>query len=482
MPLMKIGMKAVGLTLLSVGAGSACPQTTTVEVRRLTLAEARPVIEAYANALPEGLPAEATHDPRAWSRYVEQREKELQARLEQGDLDTLANVLLFGTSFTTEPVLTPARLQQIAAQTQGTNKETAGAGNAYQGRLRDLAIGIAYPKGNERLQYMRSLLQKKGFQFATAEDYNKLGSFLASNLLRMLGDNQKLAEALQRARQADSETEFRERSQVFERRGISLDTSIFPNFALEEALRALKEKGILRTGSVRRVAVVGPGLDTMNKDVGFDYYPEQTNQPFAVADSLLRLGLAREGQLQVTTLDISERVNAHLRAARKRAQSGAGYTLQLPIRSNIEWSKEALSYWEEVGSAIGEKATPMAAPPGADDPKTRAVKVRPAIVLRVRPKNLDVVYERLVIPAEERFDLIVGTNIFVYYGAFEQTLAELNLAAMLRDGGVVLTNDSLPTNGESAALSEIGFSTTVYSERKNDGDRVVWLQRRPAVH
>jgi hypothetical protein len=478
MLLMKIAAKALWTTLLTAAALGAAQQTTTVEARRLALTDARPVIEAYANALPEGLPVEATRDPKAWSKYIEQREKDLQARLEQGDLDTLANLLLFGTSFTTEPVLTPARLQQIAAQTQGTNKEAGSAGNAYQGRLRDLAIGIAYPKGNERLQYMRALLQKKGFQFATAEDFNRTGAFLASNLVRMLGDNQKLAEALQRAREADPETEFRERSQVFERRGISLDTSIFPNFALEEALKSLKEKGVLLPGSVRRVAIVGPGLDTINKDVGFDYYPEQTNQPFAVADSLLRLGLARGDQLQVTTLDISERVNAHIRAKRSSAQGGAGYTLQLPVRSNIEWKQEALDYWEVVGSAVGEKVPPLASPAGAGEPKTRAVKVRPAIVLRVRPRSLDVVYERLALPAGEKFDLIIGTNIFVYYGAFEQTLAELNLAAMLRDGGVVLTNDSLPTNGEAAALHEIGFSTTVYSERKNDGDRIVWLQGR----
>lgn len=480
MLLMKIAAKTLWITLLTAAALGASPQTTTVEARRLALAEARPVIEAYANALPEVLPVEATRDPKAWSKYIEQREKDLQARLEQGDLDTLANLLLFGTSFTTEPVLTPARLQQIAAQTQGTSKEAGSVGSTYQGRLRDLAIGIANPKGNERLQYMRALLLKKGFQFATAEDFNKTGAFLASNLVRMLGDNQKLAEALQRAREADAETEFRERSQVFERRGISLDTSIFPNFALEEALKALKEKSVLRPGSVRRVAIVGPGLDTINKDVGFDYYPEQTNQPFAVADSLLRLGLAREDRLQVTTLDISERVNAHIRATRNRAQGGAGYTLQLPIRSNIEWKPEALEYWETVGSAVGEKALPLAAPADAGEPRTRAVKVRPAIVLRVRPRSLDVVYERLALPAGEKFDLIVGTNIFVYYGAFEQTLAELNLAAMLRDGGVVLTNDTLPTNGEPAALREIGFSATVYSDRKNDGDRIVWLQGRTA--
>ncbi|HET6932610.1 MAG TPA: hypothetical protein VFI45_19960 [Candidatus Acidoferrum sp.] len=475
---MKITAKALALTFVSVSSVGACPQTSTVEVRRLALSEARPVIEAYANALPEGLPAEATRDPKAWSRYVEQREKELQSRLEQGDLDTLANLLLFGTSFTKEPVLTPARLREIAAASEGASKDAGSTGNAYQGRLRDLAIGIAYPKGNERLQYMRSLLEKRGFRFATAEDYNKEGAFLASNLVRMLGDNQKLAEALQRAREADPETEFRERSQVFEKRGISLDTSIFPNFALEEALKALREKGVLRSGSVRRVAIVGPGLDTINKDVGFDYYPEQTNQPFAVADSLLRLGLARGDQLQVTTLDISERVNAHLRATRKMAQGGAGYTLQLPIRSNVEWKPEALGYWESVGSAIGENVAPLPAPADAGEPKTRAVKVRPGIVVRVRPKSLDVVYERLALPAEEKFDLIIGTNIFVYYGAFEQTLAEMNLAAMLSDGGVVLTNDTLPTNGQATALREIGFSTTVYSDRKNDGDRIVWLQRR----
>jgi hypothetical protein len=482
---MSYAAKVIWMAFLTVAvAQGAAPQTAKVEVRRLPLTEARRVMDAYANALPEGLPSEAKHDPGAWSRYLEQREKELQARLERGDLDTLANLLLFGTSFTKEPVLTPTLLQQIAAGTgtDGTNTDAGSTGNAYQGRLRDLAMGIAYPKSNERLQYMRSLLEKKGFRFATAEDYNKLGSFLAANLTRMLGENEQLADALERAQEADPGTEFRTRSQVFERRGISLDTSIFPNFALEEALKALKEKGILRPGGVRRVAIVGPGLDTINKDVGFDYYPEQTIQPFAVADSLLRLGLARENLLRITTLDISERVNTHIRARRSSAQSGSGYSLQLPIRSNIRWTREALRYWEEVGSTIGEKTKPLLAPAAAGDTETRAVRVRPGIVLQVRPKRLDVVFERLALPEEEKFHLIVGTNIFVYYSAFEQALAELNLAAMLQRGGVVLTNDSLPTNDQDSALKEVGFKTTKYSDREKDGDRIVWMQRRSTRH
>jgi len=100
-------------------------------------------------------------------------------------------------------------------------------------------------------------------------------------------------------------------------------------------------------------------------------------------------------------------------------------------------------------------------------------------VLRVKPVHLDVVYERLVLPEEEKFDLIIGTNIFVYYSAFEQALAELNLAAMLRSGGFVLTNDSLPTNDQDSALREVGFNTTAYSDREKDGDRIIWMQRRP---
>ena len=476
-------MKWIGQTffvavLVAAASPGVAPQTAKVEVRRLPLAEARPVIDAYAHVLQEGLSAKAKHSSAAWTQYVQQRETELQARLEQGDLDTLANLLLFGTSFTKDPVLTPALLQQIAAAPEAKSLDAGGAGNPFQVRLRDLAIGIAYPRGNERLQYMRTFLEKKGFHFETAADYNKLGSFLAANLMRMLRENAQLADTLERAQKADSGTEFRTRSQVFERRGISLDTSIFPNFALEEALKELKDKGILRPGSVRRVAIVGPGLDTINKDVGFDYYPEQTNQPFAVADSLLRLGLARESQLRLTTLDISERVNAHIRSARSSAQRGAGYSLQLPIRSNIRWTQEALNYWETFGSAIGEKTEPLLAPTTVGETKTRAVRVRSGIVLRVRPRRLDVVYERIVLPEEEKFELVVGTNIFVYYNAFEQALTELNLAAMLRRGGIVLSNDSLPTNEQDSALREIGFTTTAYSDRERDGDRIVWMQQR----
>lgn len=481
---MKNACKAAFFLFLLVVTSSTggMPQATNYEVRRLPLPEAKRVIEAYAQVLPQDLPLEATRSAEAWTKYVDAREAELRLRLEQGDLDTLANLLLFGTSFTEEPLLTPAVLLKIAGGANeshnGSPADAPGIEGAYQRRLRDLAMAIAYPGENKRLQYFQTVLKQRGFRFETAADYNRLGSFLASNLVRMLNQNSQLAGALQRFEKESASSEFEARSQVFEHRGISLDTSIFPNFAVEQALRQLRETGVIQSGKVRRVAIVGPGLDTVNKDVGFDYYPEQTIQPFAVVDSLLRLGLASETQLKITTLDISQRVNAHIQSAQKAARKGTGYQVQLPIRSDIHWTQGSLNYWEKFGSAIGEEAKPVLPPAGAGGVRTRSVRIRPGIVLRILVRHLDVVHERLVLPEAERFDLIVGTNVFVYYGSFEQALAELNLSAMLRENGIVLTNDALPTGRQPSAFRELGFSTTGYSDRPKDGDRIIWLQKQ----
>ena len=76
--------------------------------------------------------------------------------------------------------------------------------------------------------------------------------------------------------------------------------------------------------------------------------------------------------------------------------------------------------------------------------ETRAVRIRPEVVLSCDPIDLNIVVERLNLPEPDRFDLIIGTNIFVYYDAFEQALALENAGAMLKPGGLLLTNDRLP--------------------------------------
>ena len=97
------------------------------------------------------------------------------------------------------------------------------------------------------------------------------------------------------------------------------------------------EKGLLQPGSVRRVAIVGPGPDFVNKNFGSDFYPPQTTQPFALIDSLARLGLSDPASVEVYTFDISPRVNRHIERARKTAAAGKPYTIQLVCSPMEEW-------------------------------------------------------------------------------------------------------------------------------------------------
>ena len=76
-------------------------------------------------------------------------------------------------------------------------------------------------------------------------------------------------------------------------------------------------------------------------------------------------------------------------------------------------------------------------------------------------------------------DLIVATNIFVYYEPFEQRLALGNAAAMLKPGGLLLTNDRLPEIPDGpvrlAGITVIPFDSSDAQGRQAIG----WYQKRP---
>ena len=209
---------------------------------------------------------------------------------------------------------------------------------------------------------------------------------------------------------------------------------------------------MLREGQVARVAVIGPGLDFIdkNEESGYDYYPQQTLQPFALYDSLVRLGLAKNNAVSLSIFDISSRVIDHIQRARERARKNTGYVIQLPRDVTRPWPPELISYWRSLGDQVGTAVAPIRPPEifrplnGGQGLETRAVRIRPDVVLACEPLDLNIVLERLNLAAADRFDLIVGTNIFVYYDAFEQTLALENAGAMLKPGGLLLTNDRLP--------------------------------------
>ena len=249
---------------------------------------------------------------------------------------------------------------------------------------------------------------------------------------------------------------------MFHDRGISLDTTILLSFGIEGALRDMKDRAVLPERSITRVAVIGPGLDFTDKGFGYDFYPLQTLQPFAVYDSLIRLGLAEPGKIDITAFDISREVLEHLRGAHDRAKMGENYVVQLP-RESWPWVTEAVQYWRAFGSEIGEPAAPVQPPPALKGLETRAVAIRPDVILSCKPVDLNVVFEQVDRSDTGRFDLIIATNVFLYYDTLEQALALQNISTLLKPGGFFLTNDWLPGVSQ-IPMRSMGYTPVQYGE------------------
>jgi hypothetical protein len=419
---------SVPLTLLLFCAtvfGQVARQTDFISYR-----EAQPIIGGMRDSLPPELKALGAIDAVKWNAWVHERDREIRQRLDRGEEDTLVNLLRFGVTYTKE-----YRIEDEYLVRYGNSSLV----NSFaRNRANDLVRALAAPNPSPGIADMRDFLVKKGFSFKTPQDRAKVKKHLLDNLGRMRD------EFLRYRAQKKDESRF----QLFQDRGISLDSNLWPDYQLDVAFRELAEKGLMKPGSVRRVAIVGPGLDFVNKEAGVDFYPPQTTQPFAVLDSLIRLGLADPANIELCTLDISQSVNVHVAGVRKHATQGRAYTVQLPWNTQRPMSDEYraafVAYWQKLGDRVGDPVAAIPVPPADAGTQNRAIRIRPQIVLKITPIDMNVVYQRLETKPDQAFDLVIGTNIFVYYGKFEQSLARANVAGMLRPGGFLLSNDKLP--------------------------------------
>ncbi len=155
---------------------------------------------------------------------------------------------------------------------------------------------------------------------------------------------------------------------------------------------------------------------------------------------------------------------------------GSPYVLHLPLAADVSWTPKFLGYWQTFGDRIGGEAASPPVPRGAGMVKIRSVTVRPAIVERITPRDVNITAQHLVLAGTGRFDLIIATNVFVYYDRLQQGLAMLGVANMLRPGGFLLSNNAL-VEVPSTGLSSVGYTKTLYSERDEDGDLIVWYQK-----
>src|SRR6266571_1829255 len=434
-------------------------QTDTGHRPVISFPTVKPVLEALADKLPPQLrePNESK-----WKAWAQHEDDIVRARLEQGALDSMINLLLFGTSFTTQPRVITMHDSDDAV---------------LQSRLDDLLRGLRNPGKNERLIFLRNVLRGSGMDPDSSAGYEKTKTFVLENLRRVVQEQITFHEQFdETTRESDQEAGLSKRSRVFRDRGISLDTTILSSFGIEGALRDMKDRAVLPERSITRVAVIGPGLDFTDKGFGYDFYPLQTLQPFAVYDSLVRLGLAEPGKMEIIAFDISQEVLAHLHRARDRADKRDNYIVQLP-RESSPWAAEAVHYWRSFGSEIGTPVAPIQPPPALNGLETRAVAIRPEVVLSCKPVDLNVVFEQFDRSATKRFDLIIATNVFLYYDTLEQALALQNISTLLKPGGFFLTNDWLPGLPQ-IPMRSMGYTPVRYGESGDWGDNIFWWQRQ----
>lgn len=418
--------RVVALPLfLSLVLGSALAQ----KAQYTSFAAAEPVLASMPGEVPPALKSSGQLNAETWNKWVQGRDKEVRSRLDQGEENTLTNLLRLGVTYTKQERIS----YELLAKYGKDPKVNTLADNRANDLIRELS-GTNLSPG---MQEMRTFLESKGFNLKTPDGRQKVKAYMLANLARWRDD-------VARASQEVKVNKF----QAFKDRGLSTDSDIYPDYTLEVHLKRMMEKGLLKRGSVRRVGIVGPGLDFVNKKFGSDFYPPQTTQPFAVLDTLIRLGLSDPNSLEIYTYDISPRVNTHIEAARKEAAAGKPYVIQLLYAPSEGWDGDYLAglnkYWQTLGDKIGKPVTPISVPDSASGIKNRAVSVRPEFVLKIHPVDMNVVFQTVPLPPAQKLDLVIGTNIFLYYGDLEQSLARVNLAGMIKPGGFLLSNGALP--------------------------------------
>src|SRR5262245_9657774 len=134
----------------------------------VSLATVKPVLEGFANELPPQLkePSE-----RKWRSWAQHEDDFVRARLEQGALDSMVNLLLFGTSFTIQP--------RVITMHDPDDPPV-------QARVDDLLQGLRNPGKNERLIFLRNLLRRRGLDPNSSAGYEKTKIFVLENLRRVV--------------------------------------------------------------------------------------------------------------------------------------------------------------------------------------------------------------------------------------------------------------------------------------------------------
>jgi SAM-dependent methyltransferase len=342
--------------------------------------------------LPEGLRKYIAPDPGIFAQYQSENAVSAADRLQRGEQEHLAYYVLQARAFTKKPPIPPG------AAAQDFHDHDAVASPAARARMREFLKELPKKTQDPRMMLWQRALAPEQRTLAYLEQCH-------AEAMRFLY-----------AREVT-----RERG-LYRRRGFSLDSVMEAGYAVWNGLGVVRD---LKQGErYSRALVVGPGLE-FSPRIGFrEDLPVQSVQPFLVLDALLSLGVADPAEVRVDAVDLNQRVVTVIDEFRRRAPA------RLVLRESAG-DEEARRWWEAAGRKLG---------PSIRGTRAKSVEVKPELLERVRAARMDLLTERV----REQYDLIVVTNLLLYFDNRQLGLALANLASMLRPGGVLIHNEVRP--------------------------------------
>ena len=366
-----------------------------------------------------------------FSAYVDRVGEDNARRVREGDLDHLVFFALQSTHFTQRPPIEPALSAKAFVE----------AGNRVpsdvQARIKDLLTALDSSSADPRVVYFRALVRttfpsNTDRETALAREYRRA--------MRFVYDKEFVAQR----------TGPEAVAELYRTRGLSTDTAVEAGFVVYNGLGILKALDPART--IRRVLILGPGLDLAPRTSLLEEGPPESYQPWAVIDALLSLGLSRPDALTVVGGDINPRVVEHLR---RSAQAPPTLTLVSGITesSSVHPTDDYRQYFASLGRAIGDTAD-KGSPGDVSGHLFKTVRVRSDVARTLSAEQLDIVTSRLT---SDPFDLIIATNILPYFDDGELMLATSNIAAMLAPNGIFIHNEPRPSLGDIAEAVGLRF-------------------------
>jgi Nodulation protein S (NodS) len=328
-------------------------------------------------------------------------------RVTEGDRDHLIYYLLQATAFTTLPPIEPA----LSARTF-------------------LASGRIPADAKARIDAFA----------AAARNQRELGARMAMFRTMLARDPIDLGAEYARAMKFAAPV-----GALYHERGLSTDTTVDAGYVVHLSLSALRQLQPERR--IRTVLIIGPGLDLAPRTGLLEAVPPQSVQPFAVADALLSSGLSTQETLRLTAADINPRVTEWVRAARGTRPMLA-LIAGVQDQDRVRLSEDYREYFSRLGKAIGTDGPLRGFRAGR---LAKSIAVHDGITDTLDAATLDITVERI----DERFDLIVATNVFPYLTDAELMLAIANTSGMLNPGGVLIHNEPRPALADALLALEM---------------------------